>query len=164
MIIAAASPTFRVGRMEYRGRVVVRSRTGYRGGFMISISERLNTERRPDDPGQGTTTVAFRTKQPGVTGRRISLVGDFNDWDPRLTPMEESDEGTWAAVLELPPGRRYRFRYLSEDGQWFNDEAAHSYEENEHGGHNSVLDLTASAAVPSGQLSVSAPIAGATPE
>lgn len=69
-----------------------------------------------------------------------SVVGDFNDWQPGVHPLEETD-GEYRAVLLLPRGRRYRFRYLA-DGRWFNDEAADAYEPNDHGGHDSVLDLT----------------------
>src|ERR1700709_1703171 len=51
--------------------------------------------------------------------------------------MVEKPRGSYAAALNLLPGR-YRFRYLAEDGQWFNDESAHAYEGNEHGGRDSV--------------------------
>ena len=48
----------------------------------------------------------------GDSGSRVSLVGDFNRWDPFLTPMEESliHPGVFAVSLNLPPDSRfYRF-------------------------------------------------------
>ena len=72
----------------------------------------------------------------------ISVVGDFNDWHPLATPMAGGALGLTATVC-LEPGRRYRFRYLTEDGRWFNDAAADAYEPNDHGGHDGVVDLTA---------------------
>lgn len=47
------------------------------------------------------------------------------------------------ASVTLAGGRRHAFRYLAEGGRWFNDEAADSYQPNQYGGSDSVLDLTA---------------------
>lgn len=48
----------------------------------------------------------------GEYGSRVSLVGDFNRWDPYLTPMEESPvhPGVYTVTMNLPPDSRfYRF-------------------------------------------------------
>jgi hypothetical protein len=45
------------------------------------------------------------------------------------------------ASVMLSAGRRYEFRYVDENGAWFNDEAAHGYVPNRFGGDNSVIDL-----------------------
>ena len=48
----------------------------------------------------------------GSSGSRVSVVGDFNRWDPFLTPMEESPihPGVYSAVVRLPrTSRHYRF-------------------------------------------------------
>ena len=36
--------------------------------------------------------------------RRVSLVGDFNGWDPQATPMIRKPDGRWMASLELSHG------------------------------------------------------------
>ena len=36
--------------------------------------------------------------------RQVSLVGDFNDWDPKATPMVRQADGRWMASLELSHG------------------------------------------------------------
>ena len=49
----------------------------------------------------------------GEEGSRVSLVGDFNRWDPYLTPMEESYAypGVYEVTLRLPPEARY-YRFV----------------------------------------------------
>ena len=34
----------------------------------------------------------------------VFLVGDFNDWDPSVTPMRRMPDGRWMASLELHHG------------------------------------------------------------
>lgn len=89
------------------------------------------------------STVTFTLTDPGsqpISGQRVSVVGDFNEWDPTATPMQTRG-GVATATIALPPGR-YRFRYLTQDGEWFNDEAADDYVSNDHGGQDAILDLT----------------------
>jgi hypothetical protein len=41
-----------------------------------------------------------------ATARRVSLVGDFNDWNPSATPLvREPGSATWSVVLPVAPGR-----------------------------------------------------------
>jgi hypothetical protein len=35
----------------------------------------------------------------------VSIVGDFNDWDPARHPFERMAAERWRVVLRLPPGR-----------------------------------------------------------
>ncbi len=42
--------------------------------------------------------------------RTISVVGDFNDWSNRATPMRQISHGVWAVTVKLAPGlHHYRF-------------------------------------------------------
>jgi hypothetical protein len=52
----------------------------------------------------------------------ISLVGDFNDWDPTSHPFRRDHVGKWTLTLDLELRRAYQFRYLLDDGEWM-----HSY-------------------------------------
>src|SRR5882672_12935463 len=36
--------------------------------------------------------------------RQVSLVGDFNDWNPEATPMARQPDGRWMVSLELTHG------------------------------------------------------------
>src|SRR5881628_1011580 len=56
-------------------------------------------------PRTDTRPFQFVLVAPRAT--RVSLVGDFNDWDATRTPMRPSPRGgsVWTAVLPLSPGR-----------------------------------------------------------
>ena len=69
----------------------------------------------------------------------MSVVGDFNDWQPGATKMIKRNNGTCSVSLTLDTDQRYLFRYYTEDGAWVNDEAADAYETSEHGSDNCVL-------------------------
>lgn len=70
---------------------------------------------------------------------RVSVVGDFNDWDPHSAPLRRRSNRKFSAAVELPAGERFRFRYLGEDGTWFNEEDADGFEPTEYGSWNSIL-------------------------
>jgi 1,4-alpha-glucan branching enzyme len=70
-----------------------------------------------------------------------SVVGDFNEWDPAATPLKKRSNGTYSANATLASGQRHRFRYVSADGVWFNDDAADAYELGEAGEDNCIVEL-----------------------
>ena len=59
-------------------------------------------------------------------GEPVSVVGDFNGWDPLAMPLRKRSNGTRSASIELPSGESYQFRYLAEGGIWFGDPEADS--------------------------------------
>ena len=50
---------------------------------------------------------------------RVSLVGDFNDWDPKRHPMKQDQNGTWSKAVMLVPGT-YEYKFWA-DGAWIAD-------------------------------------------
>lgn len=43
--------------------------------------------------------------------KEVSLVGDFNQWNPSAHPMKQGPDKVWVAQVELKPGHhRYAFR------------------------------------------------------
>ena len=68
-----------------------------------------------------------------------SVVGDFNEWDPKADPFRKRNNGTWSAAVTLKPGKKYQFRYRSDDGTWFDDDQAESYTASEVGTRNCVI-------------------------
>ena len=90
--------------------------------------------------GDGQVKVTFAVPAD-ETDERMSVVGDFNDWDPVATPLARRGETLRASVV-LDAGRRYAFRYLADGGRWFNDDEADDYQGNCFGGSDSVVDLT----------------------
>lgn len=95
------------------------------------------------EPLQGTEQlkVTFAIPADAVDGD-VAVVGDFNGWDPTVDPLRRC-EGWLKVSVVLEPGKRYSFRYLAEDGRWFNDPEIGTYEPNGMGDDNSLLDLTA---------------------
>ncbi len=94
----------------------------------------VNPPRRGDQV-KVTFTLAARSGNS-----RISVVGDFNGWRPGANVFKRRGD-LEVASLTLSAGRRYEFRYVDENGTWFNDEAAHGSSRNEFGEDNSVIDL-----------------------
>jgi 1,4-alpha-glucan branching enzyme len=90
--------------------------------------------------GDGQVKVTFALAADG-TDEPVSVVGDFNDWDPVATPLVRRRQTLRASVV-LDAGRRYAFRYLGDGGRWFNDDEADDYQGNQFGGSDSVVDLT----------------------
>ena len=78
-----------------------------------------------------------------VWADQVSLVGEFNNWDHRTTPMTQDrlDE-IWRATVDLEAGQRYRFRYLLDGSTWLADWQADDYVANARGSYDSVVDLT----------------------
>jgi 1,4-alpha-glucan branching enzyme len=76
-----------------------------------------------------------------VPADQISVVGDFSDWDPTLSMDRAQPSGNWELTLDLPTGRRYRFRYLIDGQHWLNDIFADDHLENPYGSYDSVIDL-----------------------
>lgn len=71
----------------------------------------------------------------------VSVVGDFNDWDPAAHPLKPRTNGKRSVAVTLPPGSRYAFRYLADGGHFFDDDHADHYEDNGYGGTHGVLVL-----------------------
>ena len=69
----------------------------------------------------------------------VSVVGDFNGWDPLATPLRKRSNGTRSATVELPTGGSYRFKYLADGGSWFCDPDADSVAEHEIAAADSLL-------------------------
>ena len=88
--------------------------------------------------GSKKVKVNFVLPKESAAGK-VSVVGDFNDWDPFAHPLRPRSNGTRSVAVTLPRERRFAFRYLDESGRWHDDAAAHGYEENGVGGVNSVL-------------------------
>ena len=65
----------------------------------------------------GRECMVCRVWAPNAAG--VSVVGDFNDWDPDEYPMEKISSGVWEAILPLvfQPYQVYKFCVESADGK-----------------------------------------------
>jgi 1,4-alpha-glucan branching enzyme len=71
----------------------------------------------------------------------VSVVGDFNGWDPSAHPLRKRTNGTRSVSVTVRAGGCYQFKYLAADGTWFCDDEADAHELNEFHATNSVLHV-----------------------
>ena len=67
------------------------------------------------------------------------VTGDFNNWNQSSHQFIKRVNNTYSVAVTVETGREYEFRYLSENGQWINDEAADAYQMNEYGSENCLV-------------------------
>jgi hypothetical protein len=53
----------------------------------------------------GAITFTFH----GTPGRRVALVGDFNNWDPFMTPLKETAPGVFSVTVRVPAGGHWYY-------------------------------------------------------
>lgn len=69
--------------------------------------------------------------------RSVTLVGDFNNWDPSATPLRQVD-GTWHVDIPLAAGR-HSYAFVVDGGEWVPDPAAPREQDTDFGRSNSLL-------------------------
>lgn len=68
---------------------------------------------------EGPTPVRFIFLAP--TASTVSIVGDFNGWDPAATPLQAGrDPGVWVVDVPLSPGRHV-YSFIVDGRQWHPD-------------------------------------------
>ncbi len=81
--------------------------------------------------------VEFEVAAPSA--ERVYLAGDFNNWDPNLTPLRKERDGNWKTRLKLTPGR-YEYKFWV-DGEWKEDTKNKLTHPNPYGTANSILEI-----------------------
>lgn len=109
---------------------------------------RSRTVAAPQPPlASHDTIIKFVLVAPSAS--TVSVVGDFNDWDARATPMSRTPTGgTWSVAIPLRPGRHvYAFVVNGANGttQWVADPTAPLAPEDGLGAPNSVVLVGGSA-------------------
>ncbi len=93
-------------------------------------------ERPPAVAAAGVEQVRFSLVAPSAV--RVTLVGDFNGWNPAGLPMRRSANGeTWEVEVGLAPGR-YTYAFVV-DGRLARDPAAAEAAHDDFGAPNSVV-------------------------
>ena len=88
-------------------------------------------------PKKTVSKVTFKVPADWAV-KQISVVGDFNDWDPKANPLSKKNGG-WEAVVRFTPGTESKFRYFIDGEKWANDDEADGYAANEYGTEDSIL-------------------------
>jgi len=75
--------------------------------------------------------------------RRVSVVGDFNNWDASVSPMKRiGTDGPWTATVFAKPGR-HAYSFLVDDATLVADPRAPVARDLDYGGATSVLMVVA---------------------
>ncbi len=78
------------------------------------------TPSRAEDGNQEVLFVL-----PALNATDVSVVGNFNSWEP--TPLSDDDgDGIWMASIPLPPGR-YEYAFVIDGRWWGQDPLADEY-------------------------------------
>lgn len=75
---------------------------------------------KPRRDGMVRVTFTLPVEEPPSA---VSVVGDFNDWDPYAHPLKIRANRTRSASVTVPSGSTLRFRYLADGGRWFDDDS-----------------------------------------
>ncbi len=88
-------------------------------GSYVSLVEPMSTEdnQRLTYRFVGRQTVEFRLYKPQA--RFVTIVGDFNNWNPENDLLEKKRNGIWTLKKRLFPGI-YKYKYIV-DGEWMVD-------------------------------------------
>ncbi len=84
------------------------------------MEKKLIKTTRPGRDGSVRVTFALPVDEPGGA---VSVVGNFNDWNPYTHPLRRRANRTRSAAVTVQAGSTLHFRYLAEGGLWFDDEA-----------------------------------------
>lgn len=77
----------------------------------------------------------------GIAAKKVSLCGDFNDWNPKTILMKKRKDGRWSITVSLKAGRDYRYKYLLDGMIWENDWDAERYVSNNFGSEDSLVGV-----------------------
>ena len=94
--------------------------------------------RGPYSAHRNLRPVSFHCQAPQA--QSVSLVGDFNHWDPKAHPMKRMADGAWLLTLELRHGH-HRYAFLV-DGQLALDPKAQGVTRNDQGQRVSLVPVS----------------------
>lgn len=78
---------------------------------------------------------------PAEEAKKVAVVGDFNDWNPKKSTLKKLKKGIFKGTFEFPKENSYQFRYWI-DGTYVNDDEADGFLWNDYAGaENAVLKI-----------------------
>lgn len=85
--------------------------------------------RRRNVKNSDKVKISFALPENHPHAANAYVAGTFNDWDHKADRLIRRNNQTYSAVVTLDKGERYAYRYVSEDGEWFNVDDADEYED-----------------------------------
>ncbi|HEX2967158.1 MAG TPA: isoamylase early set domain-containing protein [Syntrophorhabdaceae bacterium] len=78
-------------------------------------SKQSSMQKKQQESEQTDTTFRFEAPE----AQQVSVVGCFNNWDPRANFLESDGNGVWSCTLSIEPGE-HEYRFIV-DGMWCDD-------------------------------------------
>jgi Carbohydrate-binding module 48 (Isoamylase N-terminal domain) len=91
-------------------------------------------------PAPAEHSVYIRFALPHPAAKSVSVVGDFNDWNPHIMPLQQTTDGFWTLTVPVKAGR-YDYLYVVDSSVWVSDPYASEHSVDGFGTENSVLDV-----------------------
>ena len=85
----------------------------------MTVGEIMIKTSKPRRDGMVRVTFTLPVREPAAA---VSVVGDFNGWNPFAHPLRVRANRTRSASVTVPSGSTLRFRYLADGGRWFDDD------------------------------------------
>ena len=96
--------------------------------------KKASSSRSPRRPST-KQSVTFEYVDPSAT--LMTLVGGFNQWDPKVHPLKRDAGGLWKVMVRLEPGT-YLYKFVVNGERWEEDALNLQRVLNEHGTFNSI--------------------------
>jgi 1,4-alpha-glucan branching enzyme len=98
------------------------------------IRKKVSLPRTPRRPST-KRAITFEYFDPSATV--VTLVGDFNQWDPKARPLKRDAGRLWKVTVRLEPGT-YQYKFVVNGERWEEDPLNLHRTLNEHGTYNSI--------------------------
>ena len=96
--------------------------------------------RMPDRSVPDTVIVRFQLHAPDAG--QVSVVGNWNRWDPQAQKLEDPDgDGVWEIEIPLKRDEEHQYQFLIDGQRWIPDPGAALQVDDGFGGVNSVLQI-----------------------
>ena len=82
-------------------------------------------------------TAEFKLYAPQA--KKVSIAGNFNNWDAKALPAKKDTKGNWTAKVSLKPGK-YEYKFVV-DGSWQMDPCCMSRVGNSFGSQNCLAEI-----------------------
>ncbi|NOY08443.1 MAG: hypothetical protein GXP33_06350 [Spirochaetes bacterium] len=88
------------------------------------------------------TEVLVKFSLTAPEARSVSVVGDFNNWQPSpLIPEGSGKNGIWELRIKLKKGRVYTYNFLIDGKTWIPDPASPIKVKDDFGGESSLIHI-----------------------
>jgi hypothetical protein len=114
-VLAALREADPAAPARHRGWIGVAALAAGLAAILLTGRSRSDPELATPAAVAAAAPVEFTIRAPGSS--RVSIVGDFNDWDPGANPLTTRAEGVWATTIPLGPGR-YNYAFVVDGVAW----------------------------------------------